>query len=204
MDQRIYKMLGRIETLFNRRPGGWGSRDAISVIEPLIQPLVTGRIKVRCIHLPLPACRTGRRNAHSTCSETRAHAQMKTAAIAWMRSEGARDAREEQDCAVGRADAFSEKAGWVVECGHTAKGKLVSAIECPALSRFTLIPFQDQTWANGAARRLVAADFTWDADLQGEVASAVRAKTRSVLATMPNWAVKRTTALAPSLSGRTV
>lgn len=184
---RVYRMIGAIDALFSRNPSGWGSRDNLDAIEPLILPFMKGRIRVRFIHLPQAACDFGMRNNHSTRSETLAHSRMKSAAIAWMKAEGAKDAWEERPCIVGRADAYSDEARWVVECGHTAMGKLTSAVACAKPTRFSLIPFQTMTWRDGSTRRLVAADFHWDAGLQPEVEAFLHAKNAALFANMPDW-----------------
>lgn len=199
-EERVDRMLGRIDGLFSRNPSGWGTRDGLGAIELLIAPFIAGRIRVRVVHLPLKACRFGLRDTHSTSSETLAHCQMKSAAIAWMKAEGATDAFPEQACVIGRADAYSQKACWVVECGHTAMRKLTEAVACPEPIRFTLIPFQNQTWSDGSCRRLVAADFEWDADLQGEVFEFQSAKRRAAMALMPDWSIRRFAPSSPATS----
>ncbi|KQT60001.1 hypothetical protein ASG52_19955 [Methylobacterium sp. Leaf456] len=100
---------------------------------------------------------------------------LKRAALLWMRSEYAADAREEVDCLVGRADVFSPSAAWIAECGKTGVSKLVTAVASGEPIRFSLIPYQWATWDDETtARRLIAVEFSWTPEFSQQVAQAAR------------------------------
>ena len=174
----------RLERLFNRRSKGWGARDTVASIEWLLEPFAQGELRVEVIRLPAEASIAARAVRTAGRRESLEHHQLKAAAVAWMRSAGAEDAREERWCPVGKADAHSASQAWVVECGNTPMRKLFDAVEQEGISRFTLIPYQDLTWRDGSPRRLLAAEFVWSAGLP----AALRAQTNAANAeAMQKW-----------------
>jgi len=162
-----------LTTLFNRRCEAWGWRDSATEWQDTLAAFEAGRIKMRIERLPLDAvtqAAAARIIRHG--NEGEQHAQMKRAALLWMQSEGAADAKAEVRGVVGIADAYSFNTNWIVECGNTRFGKLADAVLWEDAPRFTLIPFQDMEWEDGSPRRLIAIDFSWDADVTEDLAMA--------------------------------
>lgn len=163
----------RLGNLFNRRCEAWGWRDSPGGSAATLAAFEDGRISVQMRRLPLAAvteAQTARARRHGNESEE--HARLKLAALLWMRSEGADDAELEARGIVGIADAYSEKANWIVECGNTRFSKLADAVLWEDAPRFTLIPYQNDDWEDGRPRRLIAIDFSWGKDLTKDLEEA--------------------------------
>ncbi|MCY1644795.1 hypothetical protein [Methylorubrum sp. SL192] len=98
-----YKLLRLFETGTGRN-----RRCAIGEALPFALPFLRGSLRLRLSRIPAAMVAEATRLQHRDISgESGTHRVMKAAAVLWMRTEGARDARDEVSCFVGRADAFS-------------------------------------------------------------------------------------------------
>lgn len=167
-ERRIERMLEVLERIFCRDTMGWGSRNAPLAFEKLMVPFARGDIRAVRRRIPVEICARSTK-VHWDRSESAAHAYMKRAGIAWMRSQGADDAIAEQRMGPYRFDGFSDKASWILEVGNTNSAKLDSAIEWGWVERFSLIPYQGRCDFLGAKepppRGLVVIDFEWEPGL---------------------------------------
>ncbi|MHC2090025.1 hypothetical protein [Methylobacterium sp. CM6244] len=127
--------------LFQSGPG-FRSRSDIGDALALAVPVIAGSVRLRFSRMPLKHLHAmERKGLRDAPGESGRHLSLKEAAVLWMKSQVARDARTEVSCFAGRADAYSEQHGWAVECGDTRVTKLASFIHSTA-QRFTLIPYQ--------------------------------------------------------------
>lgn len=165
---RLVRMLNVLERIFCRDTMGWGSRSGPRAFEKLMVPFARGDIRAIRRRIPIEICARSTK-VHWDRSESAAHAYMKRAGIAWMRSQGADDAIAEQRVGPYRFDGFSDKASWILEVGNTNSEKLDSAIEWEWVERFSLIPYQGRCDFLGAKepppRGLVVIDFEWEPGL---------------------------------------
>ena len=159
----------RLERFFNRLNPGRSPRDYAYDFVPVIEAMAEGRLWMEMSRLSRSAVMVGEKvRCPSSRSESASHYALKHTARAWMREQGADDAALEQKCFVGRADAYSEKHRWAVECGCTAIGKVVNAVQGGTV-RFTMIPFQHTLHAEtGTAPRPIAINFRWEPSLTEE------------------------------------
>ncbi|GJD55202.1 hypothetical protein MTDSW087_04955 [Methylobacterium dankookense] len=175
--RKLSNLMFRMERVFSRSRDGWGPRDIAADFPDLVAGFASGRIAVRIVRLPYEVCERASLEKPELCgTEGLQHARMKLAAEAWMRGEGASDARTEVRCLVGRADAFSPSQNWVVEVGNTPLRKLFVCVDHPTPHRFSLIPFQRAHWQDRSVRRLLALDFAWDPSLTREIDERRRAR----------------------------
>lgn len=149
----------RLSRLFDRRNDRWGARSSRSSARMIASLIDVGRLSVRAHRLPMSACGSAATIPPSSSGESTDHRRMKRAAMEWMRSEGATDAKEEVLGYTGKFDVYSADADWIVECGNSDMGKLLDAIRDDERPRFTLIPYQATEWRDGSHRRLIAVDF---------------------------------------------
>ena len=151
-----YKLLRLFETGTGRN-----RRCSIGEALPFALPFLRGSLRFSLNRIPAAImAEVGRRPLRDTNGESGAHREMKAAAILWMKSQGARDARDEASCFVGRADAFSESQRWAVECGNTSITKLdnfICARQHDPGCRLTIIPYQRNGF-DEAVRGLLAVD----------------------------------------------
>jgi len=198
----------RLTNLFNRRCEAWGWRDTATEYPDALAAFEAGRIAVHIRRLPLDAVVTASRDKiwrHG--NEGVDHARIKRAALLWMQGAGAADAKAEVRGVVGIADAYSDSANWIVECGNTRFGKLAEAITWEDTPRFTLIPFQDLERDDGTPRRLIAIDFSWSRDVTEDVENAQIERRRRAVRSLQS-AVFPTPSIPPdgrsvsSVSGR--
>ncbi|WP_238231576.1 hypothetical protein [Methylobacterium thuringiense] len=164
----MLKVRERVGDLFNRDDLGWAwsRRDCPTTIDLFLGAYAKGHLSVGLARIPLRHCLAAHAaDPYPTGNESKRHARMKHAAVLWMRECGAADARDEVECAAGRADAYSATADWAVECGNTRIGKLVSCIECSKRPLFTLIPYQNEHRPDGRVRSLVGVHFAWSPQL---------------------------------------
>lgn len=200
----------RVERLFTRGNPGWSNRDCVFAYDPLIAAFGAGRVKMRVSRLSASARKAGLAiRYHGGRTESAHHFALKQSARAWMIENGATDAYVEQRCFVGRADAYSEKQSWAVECGCTAIGKLVAAIQSGEV-RFTLIPFQGHPfyWDEAEAPAPIAIDFLWTPDLTDEFQrhpyGRSNQSTDQIVAEMHAAYLARRASLPSTLTGGTV
>lgn len=182
---RVERLLDQVEWIFNRGDTGWGSRDFGSTFLPLARAYILRDLAVRLIRIPSSYCATaaaGRIGSHG--KESREHALLKRSAMLWARSLGASDAKEEEWCAVGRADVYSAAHRWVIECGNTPIKKLVDAVRSEQQPRFTLVPYQRCPSSLPPSASLVAIDFVWCPALVEELRAEERARAEETRAAM--------------------
>lgn len=182
---RVERLLDQVEWIFNRGDTGWGSRDFGSTFLPLARAYILRDLAVRLIRIPAAHCAAacaGRVGSHG--KESYEHALLKRSALLWARSLGAADAKEEEWCAVGRADVYSANHRWVIECGNTPIKKLVDAVRSEQQPRFTLVPYQRCPSSLPASASLIAIDFVWSPALVDELQEEARARAEEVRAAM--------------------
>lgn len=182
---RVERLLDQVEWIFNRGDTGWGSRDGGATFLPLARAYILRDLAVRLIRIPSSHCATataGRIGSHG--KESREHALLKRSVLLWAHSLGATDAKEEQWCAVGRADVYSAAHRWVIECGNTPIKKLVDAVRSEQQPRFTLVPYQRCPSSLPPAASLVAIDFVWCPALVEELRAEERARVEETRAAM--------------------
>ncbi len=160
----------RLTALFNRGGSACGYRDTAENSRAAFAAFLAGRVSMRMVRLPREAVSQALKlHVSRYGTEGKDHARLKAAALLWMRSEGAEDAAPEVRGIVGIADAYSAKANWIVECGHTRFSKLADAMSWEDRPRFTLLPFQPLRWNDGRKRRPIAIDFSWSPEVTADV-----------------------------------
>lgn len=164
----------QLSRLFARHAQGWGARGPMSEADHVYPFIVSGRLRPKLARLPVEAAAVGlAARVFATRRESEPHLRLKEAGLWWMRESGANDARLEAWFPGGKADAYSEEQGWAVECGVTRLGKLQDAASSLSKGRFTLLPFQPLTWADGRPRGLLALEFEWGDELRADLYTAI-------------------------------
>jgi hypothetical protein len=170
----------RLEELFNRGGDSWGSRSILNASLSLGPFITAGRLRMIMREIPPLSAKAEKKVASfSNAREGADHMVLKRAARDWMRVSGAKDAEEEVAGYGGRFDAYSEKADWIAEVGHSNVDKLAYSIMKPTPQRFTLVPYQRLAWRTGKPRRLIGIDFVWDDDLRPDLIAALDAQRKA-------------------------
>ena len=168
---RVAVQLGR---LFARHAQGWGARGPLGEAQHVFPFVACGRLRPKLVRLHPAVSAIGiDARVFPDRRESEQHLRLKEGALWWMRESGATDARLEAWFPGGKADVYSERHGWAVECGVTWIGKLQDMASSLKAGRFTLIPFQPLAWRNGRLRGLLALEFMWNDDPRTDLFAAI-------------------------------